>query len=88
MNCSLPDYPAPRDAEEIFNQMCRRNGLVVALVGNSGSYEGNGMVVAERNGMVESSVVDPHENDVECNGVLSVARRVISMEVGEMSMAL
>ena len=60
MNWSLPDYTARPDAEEIFSQMCGRNGLVVALVGNSGSVV--------RNGMVESRVGDPHENDVDCNG--------------------
>ena len=60
MKWSLPDYTEPPDAEEIFNQMSRRNGLVVALVGNSGRVE--------RNGMGESSVVHPHENDVDCNG--------------------
>ena len=37
--------------------------------------------------MVEISVVNPHEKDVDCIVVLSVARRVMSMEVGEMSMA-
>ena len=60
MNWSLPDYTAPLNAEEIFNQMWRRNGLVVALVGNSGRVE--------RNGIGESSVVHPHENDVARNG--------------------
>ena len=60
-------HPHP-DAEEIFDQMCGRNGVVVALVGNSRSNKGNGMVVAERNGMVENSVIDPHYNDVDCNG--------------------
>ena len=65
MNWSLPDYTAPPDAEEIFNQMCGRHGLVVALVGNSGSDEGNGMIVADRKGMVESSVVERTESDVD-----------------------
>ena len=87
MKWSLPDYTAPLNAEEIFNQMCGRKGLVVALLGNSGRVE--------RNGMVESSVVHPHENDVDCNGSsvgckesdvegsreMSKARRVLSMEV-------
>ena len=40
--------------------MCGRNGLVGAMVGNSGRVV--------RNEMVESSVGDPHENDVDCNG--------------------
>ena len=67
MNWSLPDYTAPLDGDEIFYQMCGRNGLVIALVGKSGRDEGNGMVVAERKGMVESSFFDPHENAVEIN---------------------
>ena len=67
MNWSLPDYTAPPDAEEIFNQMCRRNGLVDALVGNSGRDEAHGMVVADRKGMVESSVVERSESDVDRN---------------------
>ena len=40
--------------------MCGRNGLDVEWDDQSGREEGNGMV--------ESSVVDPHENDVERNG--------------------
>ena len=60
MNWSLPDYTAHPDAEEIINQMCGHNDLVVAMVGNSGRVV--------RNGIVESSVGDPHENDVDCNG--------------------
>ena len=60
MNWSLPDYTAPPDAEEIFNQMCGRNGLDVEWDDQRGLEEGNSMV--------ESSVVDPHESDVERNG--------------------
>ena len=45
----------------------RRNGLGAELVGKSCRDAGNGMVVADRNGMVDSSVVDPHENDVSRN---------------------
>ena len=67
MNWSLPDYTAPPDGEEIFNQMCGRNGLVIALVGKSGRDAGNGIVFAERNEMVESSVFDPRDNAVEIN---------------------
>ena len=48
--------------------MCGRNGLDVALMDNSGMDEGNGMIVVERNGIVENSVVDAHESDVERNG--------------------
>ena len=57
---ALPDYTAPSNAEEIFHQMSRCNGLDVAWDGQSGLDEGNGVV--------ESSVVDPHESDVERNG--------------------
>ena len=59
MNWSLPDYTASPDAEEIYNQISWRNGLVVAMVGNSGRVV--------RNGMVDGIVGDPHENDVDCN---------------------
>ena len=37
-------------------------------MGSSGRDEDKGMIVVERNGMVESSVVDSHESDVERNG--------------------
>ena len=74
MNWSLPDYNAPLNAEEIYNQMCGRNGLVVELVGKSCRDAGNGMVVADRNGMVESSVVDRSESDVARNSS-DVARK-------------
>ena len=45
--------------------MCGRNCLVIELVGKSGRDEGNGRVVADRNGMVESSGADRKERDVE-----------------------
>ena len=60
MNWSLRDYTAPLDAEEIYNQMWERNGLDVAVMGYCG--------MDGCSGMVESSVFDPHENDVEGSG--------------------
>ena len=60
MNWAHPDYTGPVVAEEINNQMCQRNGLDVALMGNS--------AMDECSGMVESSVFDPHENDIEGSG--------------------
>ena len=57
MNWSLPEYSAALNGEHIFKQICGRNYLVVELAGKSGIDEGNGMGVAERNGMEESSAV-------------------------------
>ena len=39
MNWSLPNFTAPPDAEEIFNQMCGRNAVDVALVNYVGSED-------------------------------------------------
>ena len=64
---SLPEYNAPPDVEEIYNKKGGRNDLDVALMGNSRRDEIKGMIIVEGNGMVESSVFDPHENDVERN---------------------
>ena len=66
MNWSLPDYTAPPNAEEIFNQMWERNGLDVALVGHNGSDERNGKFErrgAEHNGRD----VARNECDVDCS---------------------
>ena len=49
MNWSRPDYTAPPNSEESYNQMCGRNGLDVGWYDNSGSDERNDIVV-ERNG--------------------------------------
>ena len=39
MNWSLPDFTAPSNAEEIYKQMCDRNGVDVALVSHGGSED-------------------------------------------------
>ena len=44
MNWSLPNFSAPSNAEEIYKQMCGRNGVDVVLVNNAGSEEGKGIV--------------------------------------------
>ena len=58
MDWSLSDYTAPLNSQEILDQICVRNGLVVALLGNSGRVE--------RNGMVDRSAVDGNGSDVSC----------------------
>ena len=58
MNWSLSEYTAHLNAEEIFNKMCGRNALVVALVGNSCRIE--------RNGMVERIPLERIGSDVSC----------------------
>ena len=60
MNWSLPDFTARSNAEEIYKQMCGRNGVDVALVRHGGSEEGKGIV--------ENNVVDPPNRDIERTG--------------------
>ena len=60
MNWSLPDFNGPSNAEEIYKQMCGRNGVDVALVSHGGREEGKGIV--------ENSVVDPPNRDIERTG--------------------
>ena len=39
MNWSFPDFTAPSNAEEIYNQKCGRKGVDVALVSHGGSED-------------------------------------------------
>ena len=59
MNWSLPDYTAPPNAEESYNQLCGRNGLDAGWYGNR--------VLVERNGVVERGVIcgDRNGRDVD-----------------------
>ena len=59
MNWSLPDFTAPSNAEEIYKQVCGRNGVDVVLVNNAGSEEGKGIV----------------ENNVTCDNGNSIFQR-------------